>query len=497
MSEERLYQPDFSSIFGSSYANAFIYKNIDSLIYPVFSDIEKSEKLEKLLDLTDANERSYFYNRTISLEDELVELTCSNIKIGLIQAMDLGRDYGITNQDVLSAVKRRPDIFKAILSYDLSEINTLHPILNEIKEISRSIDVVGICLYPSYTKLDLSVDTNERLREFFNFCSEHNYFIKLDLGNFKLPNFSEGFISPEILKTLISHFKTNQFIVSGLDLSVDFHSYLSLQKYFDNLWIEIDPRTFGGMTPTGCFNQLFQTEGFIQNSWSKITIGSATPILEVSQMVKGFNESTETLNFPEKCLLRTWAFRNLNRINPKTFTIENDKNINLFATLRELKVEREVETNSEIDIFYKLKLRSYAITQLLFLTEIIKNVFERSKKEYPSYKDGELFLRSYHTTTSLIINEHEPGNYLDLHYKFAEISKKNNQPFLHTVHALENRADFNHYDHELASSFGNRQLIIPILNNQLEIGGRENFYVLVTFGPRTFSLLIRVKLYKT
>ena len=107
-----------------------------------------------------------------------------------------------------------------------------------------------------------------------------------------------------------------------------------------------------------------------------------------------------------------------------------------------------------------------------------------------------MFIRSYHTTTSLLINEHEYGNYLDLHYKFAEISKKDSSNFLHTVRALENRADFNQYDHQLATVYGSRQLILPIINRKLDIGNRENFYILVTFGPREFQLYIRIKFLK-
>ena len=95
-----------------------------------------------------------------------------------------------------------------------------------------------------------------------------------------------------------------------------------------------------------------------------------------------------------------------------------------------------------------------------------------------------------------MINEHEYGNYLDLHYKFAEISSRDSTQYLHTVKASENRADFNHYDHELASKYGNRFLIVPIVNGMMEIGKRENFYILVTFGPRTFNIYVRIKFVK-
>ena len=92
---ERMYQPDFSCIFGEKYSNAFLYGQIDSLIWPIFKDIEMSDELEQLLKLKNQEGREYFYRRIISVEDEIVELHCANIDLGLIQAMDLGRKYGI------------------------------------------------------------------------------------------------------------------------------------------------------------------------------------------------------------------------------------------------------------------------------------------------------------------------------------------------------------------------------------------------------------------
>lgn len=495
MSEERFYQPDFSCIFGKEYANAFLYKKIDSLIWPIFTDVKKSKQLEKLIVLKDSNNRPYFYHRKISVEDGIIELNCANIELGLVQGMNLGRDYGISNQDVLSVVQNKPDLFKAILSYDLSQFTTLHPILNEIEKINKKIDVVGIVVYPSYTQLDLSQENNEIIREFFNYCKDNDYFIKIDLGNFNLPDYHNGFITPQILKSVISKFQNNIFIISGLDLFSDFYPYLSLMKFANNLWIEIDPRTFGGSTPTKCFENLFNYDGFIQNYWNKLTIGSATPTLEISQMGRGFHESTKKLEFSQKNLLRTWAFRNLNRLNPEKFEI-NDNSQELYQIKREVKIEKEIETNSEVNVFYKIKLRSYSITQLLFLTDLITEIFEKSKNKYPSFQDGEIFIKTYHTTTCLIVNEHEYGNYLDLHYKFAELSKQNSQNFLHTVQALENRADFNHFDHEIASTFGGRQIIIPIMDKNLKLGGREDIYVLVSFGPRTIQLFMGIKFLK-
>ena len=57
-----------------------------------------------------------------------------------------------------------------------------------------------------------------------------------------------------------------------------------------------------------------------------------------------------------------------------------------------------------------------------------------------------------------------------MHYMFAEITKKDSSKFLHTVRALENRADFNPLDHEIATKYGHKQLILPIIKRNLEIG---------------------------
>jgi len=39
-------------------------------------------------------------------------------------------------------------------------------------------------------------------------------------------------------------------------------------------------------------------------------------------------------------------------------------------------------------------------------------------------------------------------------------------------------------------------LTLPIVDGRLEIGRRENLYILVTFGPRTFNIYIKIKLIK-
>ncbi|MGV9199375.1 MAG: YjbQ family protein [Promethearchaeia archaeon] len=500
MSEHRLYLPDFSGIFGQKFANPFLYGKIDSLMWPIFTDLERSNELEALLSLTNEEDHPVFYHRQISLEHLKIELDCSSIDLGLLQAMDLGREYGITNQDVFNVMEKDPHLFKPILSYDFSTPEKIRNALSDIKDKKNKFAIAGVVLYPSYTKFDLTAEegsNSKQFERFLTFCENKNLFIKIDVGNLFLPHHYPAFTTSDKLKSFFSHHPSNIFILSGLDISGDFTHYYQLLKYFNNVWVEIDPRSFGGSTPASCFMQLLNLKGFIQNSWHRLCIGSATPTLESSQMMRGFLEATEDLSFAQKNLLRTWGFRNLNRVNPSVFKPVKNQNIKTYNTHIDYQLIDTIENSEKVLLTYRINMRSYSITQLIFLTDLIKQIFEKSVKEYPDYKTGHLLLKSYHTTTTLIVNEHEQGNYLDLHYMFAEKSKKPTTSYLHTVRALENRADFNHYDHELASTYGNRQLIIPIINQELEIGGRENYYILVTFGPRNFDILIRLDLLKS
>ena len=486
---ERLYQPDFSSVFGEKYANAFVYGQIDSLIWPIFTDIKPSNTLLNLLNLQNSNGDKLFYARKISLEDEKLELSCSNIKYGLIQAMDLQRSYGITNEDIISVVNKQPELFKAILSFDFSS-----NAIDTLKSVQDQIPVVGIAIYPSFLKLDITKADNTYFNEVIDYCRDSNLLLKIDIGNINLPDNYTEYTTYDKIKSFLSQHEDIVTILSGLDVSGDFKLYYQLLKLYNNVWIEIDPRTFGGMTPTNSFQHIFSLQGFIQNSWHRITIGSAAPTLEMSQMMRGFLEATETLNYSQKNILRTWGFRNMNRLSPANFKPSTEPEI--FNPLLKIKEINRVENNNELIISYKVNLRSNSITQLLNITKVIDKTLNSSLKVNPNLKNGELIIRAYHTTVSLIINEHEYGNYLDLHYMFAELSSKDSSQFLHTVRALENRADFNHYDHKLASTYGNRQLILPIVDKKLEIGGRENYYALVTFGPRNFFININVKLIK-
>ncbi|MHA1370200.1 MAG: YjbQ family protein, partial [Promethearchaeota archaeon] len=274
---------------------------------------------------------------------------------------------------------------------------------------------------------------------------------------------------------------------------------------YPRLWIELDHRILGGMPPVKLYNLLFSTPGFIQNCWDRIVIGSASPTLEASQVTRGIWESTEKLPFHFKLLIRTWIQRNALRIFkfPLQQMQINGNSLEMLTNC-EFRKAWILKNKNTIDLDKKVKyiidieanLQSFSITQLLWLQPLISETWDFVKKETPgNIEHGELLVRSYHTTTSLILNEHERGNYLQIHYDLAKSSMQNPELKLHTVAAEENRADFNYPDHWLASSVGNRNIIIPISNGDLSLGGRENLYVLATFGPRSIKLMLRYSVF--
>jgi thiamine phosphate synthase YjbQ (UPF0047 family) len=195
--------------------------------------------------------------------------------------------------------------------------------------------------------------------------------------------------------------------------------------------------------------------------------------------------------------MRTWMYRNLNRIYKLNLPSKKDLAGVDDVKFGELLPARVIQkSDSELFIQQDLALNSFSITQLLYVSPYILQAAADLAKQFPEYAFGEFTVKSYHTTTSLIVNEHEIGNYLQMHYQFAEDTMEEAGDKLHTVAAEENRADFNYPDHITASTRGDKDFTVPILDGKIQLGGRENVYVLVTFGPRAIKLSFSVKLFK-
>jgi len=487
---EKLYCPDFSAIFDERFANPFVYAPVDSLQWPLLVDLPMDGGTQELLALKDERKHDVFYHRKITSAQWEIERQCAGTGHVLFQACYLESVCKITNDQVLATCNAVNGLASAIICPELDGDDVAY-----MKEHAASI--AGIVFYPLYQQIDFD---DQVFLDVVARCNENGIPIKWDFHELVGPKTASFQQMLAGILGLLGKYENIVIIMSGLDLS-GVQVVSEKMKHHPRLWLEIDPRIVGGLHPAGLFSRLFALPGFIQNCWDRIIIGSATPTLEASQVMRGLWDATEALPFQLKCLLRTWLPRNALR----AFKLPLDQlaTSKIFSTDERFtwkEVNRtivDLQDHKQAIIDYQASLQSFSITQLLWLQPMIEAMWASITKEFSTIETGELFIRTYHTTTSLITNEHERGNFLQLHYDFAQKTREDPSDKLHTVAAEENRADFNYPDHILATSVGDRNIVLPIVGDKLDIGSRENVYVLVTFGPRGIKLKLRFTFYFT
>lgn len=486
---EKLYCPDFSAVFNDErFANPFLYGPVDSLQWPLLVDLPMDGETKELLALKDERQHEVFYHRKITSMQWEIERQCAGTDHVLFQACYIDADCKITNDQVLTTCSAVNGLASAIVCPELNGDDVAY-----MEE--HAANIAGIVVYAVYQQIDIDGQT---FNDIAAYCNEERLPIKWDFHEFagsrtvSLPQLLPGVLA------LFDKYKHIVIILSGLDLS-GIQLVTEKMKNHHRLWLEIDPRDIGGLHPAGLFSRIFALPGFIQNCWDRVIIGSATPTLEASQVIRGLWDATEPLSFQLKCLLRTWLPRNALR----AFKLPLDQlaTSKIFSTDERFKCKEiartivDLQDHKQAIIDFEASFQSFSITQLLWIQPMIESTWSAVKAEFPSIETGDLLIRTYHTTTSLIMNEHERGNFLQLHYDFAQKTREDLSDKLHTVAAEENRPDFNYPDHILATSVGDRNLILPIVGEKLDIGGRENIYVLITFGPRGIRLKLRFTFY--
>ncbi len=480
---ERLYCPDFYPVFwNENLRYPFDLPLVDSLVWPLFNesplDTEKFEATKSHSPL--------MYKRKISLGEFAIEMRASEIGVVCLQAFEANHLLSIPNSLVLDYCKKY-SIFRPVLSFNGAQ-DCLSLIETNIKSLA------AVVVYPSYANLALSSDAMNPL---YALLEQHRIPLKIDTGIHHMLNNTPDRVTPEIIESLVSHHPNLQIIISGIDLVGRGKELVNIAAWYPNVALEIDPRAFGGFQPKDYFSQLFGIPGFVQNCWSKLLLGSATPTLEVSQLTRALYEATESLPFAHKCLLRIWSFRNAHRIYRLNITPSNHYYNLPIAEYRSIINEQSAQIDGNHSIITAdLKLESFSITQLLYISDVVSNWVQNKLKMHPG-AHGQLLIKSHHTTVSLLVNEHEIGNYLELHYTFCEESMKPVGHRMHTLKADEHRADFNFQDHIIASTFGHRELVVPIINGKAKLGSRENIYVLTTFGPRAMTMTLQLDLYQS
>ena len=118
-------------------------------------------------------------------------------------------------------------------------------------------------------------------------------------------------------------------------------------------------------------------------------------------------------------------------------------------------------------------------TELIDITRSVEEIVQKSDIE-----NGLCVIHSVHSTTALIVNEHEAG-------LTEDIVKKIQQDYPKGAGWLHDRVDDNANAH-LASSFIGSTRILPVRDGRIERGTWQNIFLLELDGPRSRRILVEV-----
>ena len=118
-------------------------------------------------------------------------------------------------------------------------------------------------------------------------------------------------------------------------------------------------------------------------------------------------------------------------------------------------------------------------TELVDITDMVEETVRKS-----GITNGICIVHSVHSTTAIIVNEHEAG-------LINDIIKKIQHDFPKGAGWLHDRVDDN-ADAHLASSYIGPTRIFPVRYGRLVRGTWQNIFLLELDGPRTRSIIIEV-----
>jgi secondary thiamine-phosphate synthase enzyme len=118
-------------------------------------------------------------------------------------------------------------------------------------------------------------------------------------------------------------------------------------------------------------------------------------------------------------------------------------------------------------------------TELVDMTNSVGEITRKS-----DIKNGLCIIHSIHSTTAIIVNEHEVGLARDL-------TKKVQQDYPRGAGWLHDRVDDN-ADAQLASSFIGATKLLPVRERRLAKGTWQNIFLLELDGPRSRKITVEV-----
>jgi len=135
----------------------------------------------------------------------------------------------------------------------------------------------------------------------------------------------------------------------------------------------------------------------------------------------------------------------------------------------------------------KISIQTTRNVQLINITNDIRKIVKESK-----IQRGFTIVFTLHTTSGLMINENEPGLEKDFEEMLKELfSETDHNRFHHHYHEKDGRMAVNAWAHFRSAVIGSN-LIIPVDNNDLVLGGRQNIYFVEMDGPMYRTFVIQV-----
>ena len=134
----------------------------------------------------------------------------------------------------------------------------------------------------------------------------------------------------------------------------------------------------------------------------------------------------------------------------------------------------------------QLEIQTHRRTELVNITDLVKEVVLRSE-----VRNGLCTVFTRHTTTGIMINENEPGLELDVVRFLEKLVPYEGNYFHHHYFYKDGRMAVNAWAH-LRSILLGASVVIPIEDGKLQLGGRENIYLVELDGPQLRRVVVHV-----
>lgn len=136
----------------------------------------------------------------------------------------------------------------------------------------------------------------------------------------------------------------------------------------------------------------------------------------------------------------------------------------------------------------ELTIKTTQKSELIDITQKVKNFVKESKT-----KDGVCLIYTKHTTTSIIINEKEDrllGDIKEFLEKLAPVDKKYKHDEIEKRDCPPNEPENGHA--HLKSILLGSSKIIPVKNEELQLGQWQNIFFCEFDGPRERTIILKI-----